>query len=201
MERYNLATATKKIYNSGFSLFTLQTLKNILGIKKESTLFKVISRLLESGIILRIERNKYLLKESDVSSFALANFIYQPSYVSFESALNFYGILSQFPYSISSATTRKTNKKVVQGKEFAYTHIKKDLFWGYEKKNDFIIAFPEKALLDQLYLVSKGYRKTSIDEYDLSRLNISRLKKYLKKYPKDRQYKKITEILKNYLSL
>lgn len=201
MERYNLATVTKKIYNSGFSLFTLKTLKDVLGIKKENTLFKIINRLLESGIILRIERNKYSLKDSDVNSFTLANFIYQPSYISFESALNFHGILSQFPYIISSATTRKTNQKIIQGKEFVYTHIKKDLFWGYEKKNDFIIAFPEKALLDQLYLTSKGYRRTSMDEYDLSRINVTKLKKYLKKYPETRQYKKITKMLKKYLSL
>lgn len=199
MERYNLAILTKKIYNSGFSLFTLKTLRDILEIKKESTMFSVVKKLLRAGVLIKIERNKYLLKEAKVNDFALANFIYQPSYVSFESALNFYGILSQFPYEVSSATVRKTIGKIFQDKAFVYTHIKKDLFWGYEKKEDFIIAFPEKALLDQLYLVAKGYKRINLDEYDLSKISISRLKKYLNKYPETRQFKSAAKILRKYL--
>jgi len=158
MERYNLAFLTKEIYNSGFKLFSLKTLREVLAIEKESTLFKVVKNLLENEVLIKIERDKYLLKESKVSDFALANFIYQPSYISFESALNFYGILSQFPYEVTSATSKKTKEKNFQGKVFTFTHIKKELFWAYQKKQDFIIAFPEKALLDQLYLTVKKKR-------------------------------------------
>lgn len=196
MERYNLAIMTKNIYDSRLSLFTLKTLRDVLNIKKESAIFNVIKKLLLAGVLRKLEKNKYLLKGARVNDFTLANFMYQPSYVSFESALNFYGILSQFPYEVSSATTKKTAGKIFQGKAFIYTHIKKDLFWGYEKKEDFIIAFPEKALLDQLYLGAKGYRKINLDEYDLSRVNISRLKNYLKKYPQTRQFKKVIKMLK-----
>jgi len=201
MERYNLATATKKIYDSNFSLFTLKTLRDLLGIKKESTLFSIIKKLTKLGILTKIEKNKYLLKEAKIHDFVLANFIYQPSYISFESALNFSGILSQFPYEISSATTKKTVEKVFQGKTFVYTQIKKNLFWGYEKKEDFIIAFPEKALLDQLYLAAKGYKRINLDEYDLSKIYISRLKEFLDKYSKTRQFKSAIKLLKKYLRL
>lgn len=199
MERYNLAVITKMIYNSGFSLFTVKTLSDISEIKKEGTLFSVIKKLLQAGILVKIERDKYLLKGTKINDFSLANFIYQPSYVSFESALNFYGILSQFPYEISSATTKKTVGKIFQNKVFTYTHIKKDLFWGYEKKEDFVIAFPEKALLDQLYLTAKGYKRINLDEYDISKVRISRLKKYLSKYPKTRQFKSAVKMLKKYI--
>ncbi len=187
------------IYNSGFSLFTVKTLSYISEIKKEGTLFSVIKKLLQAGILVKIERDKYLLKGTKINDFSLANFIYQPSYVSFESALNFYGILSQFPYEISSATTKKTVGKIFQNKVFTYTHIKKDLFWGYEKKEDFVIAFPEKALLDQLYLTAKGYKRINLDEYDISKVRISRLKKYLSKYPKTRQFKSAVKMLKKYI--
>ncbi len=196
METYNLAIITKKIYNSRFSFFTLKTLRDVLDIKKESTMFNIVKRLLKAGILIKIERNKYLLRDVEINDFTLANFIYQPSYVSFESALNFYGILSQFPYDISSATTKKTARKIFQDKAFVYTQIKKDLFWGYEKKQGFIIALPEKALLDQLYLVAKGYKKMNLDEYDLSRMNLLRLKNYLKRYSQTRQFKKVVKTLK-----
>ena len=201
MERYNLAIITKKIYNSGFSLFTLKALRDVLEIKKEGTLFSVINKLLKANILIKLERGKYLLKDAEVNDFTFANFIYQPSYVSFESALNFHGILSQFSYDISSATTKKTAGKIFQDKAFIYTQIKKDLFWGYEKNEGFIIAFPEKALLDQLYITGKGYRKINLEEYDLSRINITRLKEYLNKYSKTRQFKSNLKILEKYIRI
>ncbi|MCD6528117.1 hypothetical protein J7K44_00530 [bacterium] len=201
MERYNLATITKLIYDSGLSFFEGKTIRDVLEIKKESTLFSLIQKLIKAQVLIKIERDKYLLKGARVSDFALANFLYQPSYVSFESALNFYGILSQFPYEISSATTRKPTKKFFQNKVFTYTQIKKDLFWGYEKKEDFVIALPEKALFDQLYLAAKGYRGVNLDEYNLERINVPRLKKYLAKYPKTRQFKSSLETLKKYIRL
>lgn len=201
MERYNLAGITKKVYDSGFSFFTLKTLRDILEINRESTLFSIVKKLIKAGVLLKIEKDKYLLKGREAGDFALADFIYQPSYVSFESALNFYGILSQFPYEISSATARKSVKKVFQDKIFVYTHIKKELFWGYEKKENFLIALPEKALLDQVYLMSKGYKSISLDEYDLSRIKVSRLKEYLSKYPKTRQFKSAVKLLKKYLHI
>lgn len=200
METYSLAIITKKIYDSSFSLFTLKTLRDVLEIRKESTMFSIVKKLIRAKVLIKIERNKYLLRDAKINDFALANFIYQPSYVSFENALNFYGILSQFPYGVSSATTKKTLVKNFQDKAFVYTHIKEDLFWGYEKKQGFIIAFPEKALLDQLYLWAKGYKKISLDEYDLSRINLSRLKKYLKKYPQTRQFKRAIKALKEQIS-
>jgi len=201
METYNLATITKKIYDSKFLLFYTKTLKDILGIKKQSTLFNIIKKLINAGVLSRIGKNKYLLKEKNIKDFSIANFIYNSSYISFESALNFYGILSQFPYEISSATSRKSAKKYFQNKIFTYTHIQKNLFWGYEKKDDFIIAYPEKALLDQLYLSSKGYKKINIDECDFTNIKISRLKKYLKQYPKTKQFLKIIKTLKTYLNI
>lgn len=201
MERYNLVAITKRIYDSGFPFFTLKTLKDILEVRKENSLFPVIKRLLQAGILVKIERDKYLLKGARVHDFALANFIYRPSYISFESALNFYGILSQFPYETSSVTSKKTVEKTFESKVFVYNHIKRDLFWGYKKQDNFLIAFPEKALLDQLYLSAKGYKNIGLDEYDLNKINKIRLKKYLKKYPKTRQFEGAAKILERYLHI
>ncbi len=201
MERYNLAVLTKKVYESGFSFFTLKTIRDILEIKKESTQFAIIGKLIKAGLFVKIEKGKYLLKDRGIPDFALANFIYQPSYISFETALNFYGILSQFPYEICSTTVKKTIRKVFQDKTFAYVHIKRDLFWGYEKRESFLIAFPEKALLDQLYIAAKGYKKINLDEYDFRNINAARLKKYLVRYPEIRQFGSIIKKLKKFIRL
>ena len=199
METYNLAVITKKIYDSKINLFTIRALKDLIEVKKESTFFDILRRLLKNEVLLKVEKGKYLLKGVKIHDFTLANFIYQPSYISFESALNFYGILSQFPYEIASSTSKKTAQKTIEGKSFVYIHIKKDLFWGYEKNNNFLIALPEKALLDQMYLASKGLRSLSLDEYDFSRINTKKFQEFLIKYPQTRQFTKIVGQIKNCL--
>ncbi|MDP8216766.1 MAG: hypothetical protein P9L98_05565 [Candidatus Kaelpia imicola] len=201
MERYDLGILTKKIYDSDISFFTIKTIRDILEIKKESTFFAIMNRLVESELFIKIEKGKYLLSNNNISDFTLANLIYQPSYISFEAALSFYGILSQFPYEISSASVKKTIRKVFEGKIFTYNHIKKDLFWGYEKKNNELIALPEKALLDQLYIAANGYKRIDLDEYDLDRINIVRLREYLSKYPKTRQFNSIIGKARSYVKL
>jgi len=172
-----------------------------LEIKKEGSLFLIIRKLLQSEVITKIERNKYLLKNGQINDFALANFLYHPSYISFESALNFYGILSQFPYEISCATSKKTAKKEFEGKIFTYTQIKKELFWSYEKKENFLIALPEKALLDQLYLASKGQKGIDLDELNLEKISITKFKNFLTKYPETRQFKGIIKKLKSVFNI
>ena len=72
---------------------------------------------------------------------------------------------------------------------------------GLSKKQDFIIAFPEKALLDQLYLTVKGYKRANLDEYNLEGLDVFRLKEYFKRYPKTRQCEKMAESIKKYVKI
>ena len=113
---YNLSDITKKILESGFVLFNGKTLRDISEIKNKASFSTVINRLLSSKILLRLEKDKYLVKNRVANPFNLANLLYSPSYISFETALNFYGILSQFPHELSSATLKKTISK----KDFYY---------------------------------------------------------------------------------
>jgi len=189
MKTYDMGLLTKKIYDSSIQLFPLKTLRDLMDIDKTSSLFKVVNRLVESGVLLKIERNKYVLKNYSGSEFALANFIYEPSYVSFESALSFYGIISQFPYEVTSATIKQTRSKEFNSKQYSYYRIKKELSWGYVKHDNYLIAEKEKALLDQIYLSSKGIKKIHLEEYDLSLIDKNKLKSYMIKYPQTRQFK------------
>jgi hypothetical protein len=198
METYSLAGLTKKIYDCGLSFFSLKALEDILGIQEESTFFETLRKLNREGVLEKVERGKYLLKSKGVNELALANFLYSPSYVSLESALSFYGIISQFTYEVTSVTPKKPVLKRINGKVFSYAHLQKGLFWGYEKKDDFLIALPEKALLDQLYLGTKGLKNIDLSEYDLALIKKSRLSVFLKKYSGIRQANNIAIILKKY---
>src|SRR3990172_6165285 len=184
METYNLAALTKKLYQSPLALFTIKTLRDLSGADlPQATFFSLLSRMKKQHILQKLERDKYMLAGGRVHDFSIANFLYEPSYVSLETALNFHGILAQFPYEIASITPKKPTTKILNGKTFRYVRIKQSLFWGYEPAHGFLIAQPEKALLDLLYLQSKGLAIAHTDEMDLSKLDKPRLAAYANRFP------------------
>lgn len=184
METSISAVLVKKIYQSNLELFTTKTLRDMLGANvPQATFFSMLNRLTRQNILQKLERDKYLRVGGHVHDFRIANFLYEPSYVSLEAALNFHGVLSQFPYEIASMTTRKPVTKTIDEKTYRYARIKKTFFWGYEPAQGFLIAQPEKALLDLLYLMSKGLAIVHTDELDTSKLDRARFDLYAKKFP------------------
>ncbi len=182
METLNLNKIIKRIYDSNRKTFTVKLLRDLLDNPKSSSFFSWLHRLVKNKVLIKVERGKYILVEAEIETFRLANFIYSPSYVSLESALNFYGVLSQFPVEQTSVTVKKSKQKFFRNKLFSYSRIKKELFWGYRKEGDFLIALAEKALLDQVYLISKGLKRLSFNELEWSRLNTKRLMNFSNRY-------------------
>ncbi|MGB9707475.1 MAG: type IV toxin-antitoxin system AbiEi family antitoxin domain-containing protein [Microgenomates group bacterium] len=197
METLNFASAVKKIYESKFYFFSNKTLQDCIEVKNANTFFKYVKKLVNENILVKVERGKYLLKNAKFSDFELANFLVTPSYVSFESALNFYGILSQFPYEITSVTPKKTRIKKYNKTVFSYHHFDKELFFGYQKVDNFLIALPEKALLDEIYLTAKGLKSIDFKELDLKKIKKNLIKEFLNKYPKTKQFISLINKLKD----
>lgn len=152
-------------------VITATSLSKILKIDNENTVYKIIERLEKNKLIERLIKGKYILAKSKISDFEKAGLILSPSYVSLESALNFYGVLPQFPYSITSVTTQKSKKHEVNGKEYEYTKISKRFYSDFVKLDGFLIATPEKALIDLIYLASKKLKKIDFSELDMSIIN------------------------------
>ncbi len=102
--------------------------------------------------------NSYFFKEkiNEQMSFLIANNAYSPSYVSLQSALNYYGLIPEAVKNITSVTSRKTNTTEYNFGQFLYKSIKPSLMFDYEliQKDGFYykIATPEKAFVDFLYL-------------------------------------------------
>lgn len=171
-------TTIRKLKELGIKFVTPEILATALNTTNINTIYKTLTRLETSGILKSYGKGKYIFLESEVSDFEIANFVIQPSYVSFESALSFYGILSQFPYSITSATTERSKKIEVDNKSFEYTKIDNRIFTGYTKEASFLIATKEKALFDYLYLASKGLRSVDISEWDMEGIDHGIYKTY-----------------------
>jgi predicted transcriptional regulator of viral defense system len=101
----------------------------------------------------------YVLADSQIDEsllFMLANLIYEPSYISRESALAYYQVIPESVLGVTSISSRKTKQFDTQWGVFSYRSIKPNLMLGYlviekDQNTKFKIARLEKAVLDYLY--------------------------------------------------
>ncbi len=124
----------------------------------KSKAFQLIHSLHRKGLIERLEKNKYALAffHFFAEPMAFAASLVWPGYVSFWSALAFYGFTEQLPNTIFVATSKR--KKSIQTKKFSVEFVplgSKKLF-GYAKvmvgNQQAVVAEKEKALVDSVYL-------------------------------------------------
>jgi len=176
-----------------FTTFDFQKIFNI----KYQTAKKALLRYTKAGILIRARKGIYFLSQDPPSEFEIANKLYQPSYISFESALSFYGIIPETIFEITSATPKITRNFVVNKLKFSYKKIKNNYFFGYRpekiNKATVLIAEPEKSLLDFLYFVALKKRSFSYERINLKKINRQKLIKYAKQF----KNKKILELIKN----
>lgn len=93
--------------------------------------------------------------------YRLANTICSPSYLSFEFALSYHGLIPEAVYNFTSATFEKKKKKEFKTPfgTFTYRDVPSAAYpYGIECVSEngytFQIASPEKALCDELYIQS-----------------------------------------------
>jgi len=129
--------------------------------EKEAVLRNQLSYWKKKGLVLEIKKGLYVLNEDDrkitPSRYFLANQIYAPSYVSTEFAMGYYDLIPERVVDVTSVTTRKTNRFQNPFGLFIYQHIGISCFGGYRETKDennlsYMIAMPEKAIVDFLYL-------------------------------------------------
>ncbi len=140
------------------TIFTHEEIANIL--KGEvSNVNAKISYLTKQGILIRLKKGIYTfggLYQDSVDSIAIANRLYAPSYVSFDYALSYYGLIPERVYEVTSATLHA--KKVFDTPlgRFSYHPIPMDVYalgvdWLYDERDGGkFIATPEKALCDKI---------------------------------------------------
>jgi len=161
-----------------------------------------LTRWQRKGYILKLRQGFYSFAEY-VSQpnfvFFISNYIYKPSYISLHSALAFYGIIPEAVTQITAVSALKTAGFENGFGSFSYMKIKEDLFFGYDilplGKRNVLMAQPEKAILDLLYLypfynTGSEIENLRFDEHFIfNELNIEKLAMYLDKF-KNKNLKK-----------
>ncbi len=118
------------------------------------------SRWVKTGLIIKLRNGYYTFPENLSNpniNFFLANRIYRPSYISLHSALSFYGLIPESITQTISVSSLKTMVFQNPAGTFSYKSIKPSLMFGFDHLpfiNDktILLAKPEKAILDLLYL-------------------------------------------------
>ncbi len=151
----------------------------------------------KNGLYLFSNRQNYLQLEE------LSQLIYEPSYISLESALRYYNFIPEMVYAITCVTTKANRNFQNLIGNYIYSHLKPELFFGYNpiktKYGYYYIAEPEKAILDYIYL--KLSQINNDDEFNELRLNISEIsstinKKKFTQYLNVYNVKKMSEVAK-----
>lgn len=176
--KLNWISVEKTLKDFGVSLFAPAEFARIFATTPVSAQ-KFLERYTKKGVFARPKKGLYFYPGKLQHEMALANLIYAPSYVSFETALSYYHIIPETVYGITSATTKSTREFKLKEITYSYTTIKKAAFTGYAPTEIYgeitQIAIPEKAVCDYLYLVSLG-KKSLNDRLDTRTVNFGKLR-------------------------
>lgn len=210
----------ENLLKKGVRIFTPQDFERIFNTSPSRTKYFLETQTKE-GLFVRLKQGTYTLKTDLPSEEEIANSLYKPSYISFEYALAYWGMIPEMAYTITSATTKPTRLFTVNSLSYAYYSLKKEAFTGYRLiKTDrqisvkggemdftkivqnrtgekaFLIAEPEKALVDFLYFVSLGKRETNDrimqKEHDLDK---NKLHTYAQLYKRQKLLALVKEFL------
>lgn len=135
----------------------------------------------------------------NTNGYCLAGTIYGPSYLSFDFALYYYGLIPEKATAFTSATFGKKKKKMYENEfgTFLYRDVPSSVYplgINLIEENGYYyqIAIPEKALCDKLYTLSPIknmtelenvlYNDLRIDAHELNKFKTQDLREIAKAY-------------------
>lgn len=161
---------------SNFPLFNLNDVRKIdPGFHRQQLTYWI-----NQGFIIPLAGGYYRHFKTQVTEpflFMLANKIYEPSYVSLESALAYYQVIPETVFGVTSISSRKTTLFESKFGNFQYHSIRPAYLFGYEiietnSKLKFKISTLIKTIIDYLYLHSEI---RSIEDFEMWRWNVEAL--------------------------
>ncbi len=155
--RLLLALAEKEI-----SVFSFDEAKDILQTSNQSVRH-VLMDLTKKGRLQRIQRGKYLLVPEKAgrelywaeSPWVIVPHLIDVYYVGFWTAMNYWGMTEQIPYTVFVATTKRKNSLKFGNQKFEFVTLSKKKFFGFveqkaSKTATFNISSKEKTIVDGL---------------------------------------------------
>ena len=146
----------------GLSVFTTNDAKCILK-TTNSSIWHILNGLVYKKRIQRIERGRYLLIPAKAgierywseSPWVIVPHLIGIYYVGFWTAMNFWDMTEQIPYTVFVATTKRKRNIKFGNQKFEFVTLSKKKFFGFieekaSKKESFNISSREKTIVDGL---------------------------------------------------
>jgi predicted transcriptional regulator of viral defense system len=165
-----------------------------------------LARWTKSGRVYQLRRGLYALappyQKVKPHPFLIANRLQRASYVSVQSALVFYGLIPEVVQATISVTTGRPERLETPLGIFEFHHVRPKLMRGYEMvelgyDQQALVAAPEKALLDLMYLQPGGDTPDYLREsrlQNLDRLDITRLHRQVETFNTPKLYRALEVI-------
>lgn len=153
----NIMVFIKRVGRPAFTTHELVALSG----RSASTVTQCLNRLVQQGLLLKAYRGVWAeARPRKISPFEILSCLLprQRVYVSFITALHLHGIVEQIPQVVTLASLSHTKTLRTQAGVFSVHQIAPAFFDGfdwYKGEGSFLIATPEKALIDSLYLSSR----------------------------------------------
>jgi len=197
----NWLNAQSELKKRGLKIFGPRDLARLFGVSRSAVSF-FVHRNAKKGLLVRLKKSRrgslYSLADKMPDQYEIANRLYEPSYISLDTALSHYGIISETIYGITSITPKTTRRFNVEGIVYSYFRVKRRIFTGYrpiEYANTIVLmAEPEKALADYLYFVDLKKRGLHYERLNLKKIAKKRLIRFVKFYQRTGMLKLVEEI-------
>jgi len=166
----------------------------------------------KKGLLIRLRQGYYTFPEykgqPDYTLY-FANRIYRPSYISLHTALAFYGLIPEAVVQVTSVTSLKTASFENGFAAYDYRTVQQKLIFGYVQKpmadgKTLLLAQPEKALLDLLYLYPFYTSEQDMEELRLDEdfleeeFDLNRLEEYKTRFKNKALEKRVRIFLNTY---
>jgi hypothetical protein len=135
-----------------------------------------IARMIRAGELLQLRRGLYATRRG-IHPYCLAASIYGPSYISFETALSFHGLIPDAVHEITSATLKRAQEFENVFGRYRYRTVPRKVYpIGIERITEggipFLIASPTKAVCDRIALEPRMRSMSDVRQWaELMRLN------------------------------
>lgn len=200
IQKLNRLKVEEKLKSLRMLVFTPREFRDVCGVPT-NTAASFIKTNIKSGLFLKLRNGFYMVADSNPSVYLIANKLYEPSYVSLNTALSHYGIIPEVVYATTSISTKAFREFNTPKGNFIYQRIKKEVFTGYSLEEmdgeKVLIAEPEKALADYLYFVD--LKRVSLnDRLELKDIKKSELINFVKLFRRESMLKLIDQIYAEY---
>lgn len=134
-----------------------------------------ISRWVKTGELIRVKKGLYVFGPDvalkPYSREVLANLIYGPSAISLHYALSYYGFIPERVVTVTSVTNKRNKRFETPVGVFQYYYLRPEIYAvginlvELDDQTHCLMASPEKALCDLVYIEKPSIPSNNIEDY------------------------------------